>query len=186
MSCFNQSLNEPVAAKVMLSDVEGQKVVSPASVQPSGGRNTRPWVVVAAIAVACVVIGVAVGVPVGLAANKNSKQSSPQQVPVLLRASWGWTSRCMLNTQSVPVRRRPVPQDSVQVRGVNTSALSLHLQDATTDAVHALNAAFRHLVSFLGPVAPHPTVGIITILERWKRRTTASFQYYQGRGFSNG
>ncbi len=104
MSCFSQSSNDQVASKVMLSDVEGQKVVSPASVQPSGNRHIRPWVVVAAIAVACVVIGVAVGVPVGLAVNKNSKQSSPQQVPMLLRASRG-RRECafsLMNTQCPP------------------------------------------------------------------------------------
>ncbi len=85
MSSYSQSLNEPVATKVMLSDVEGLKVVNPVSVQPSssGGRRIRPWVVVAFLAVACV-IGVAVGVPVGLAVNKKSKQPSPQQVLVCL------------------------------------------------------------------------------------------------------
>ncbi len=35
----------------------------------------------------------------------------------------------------------------MQVRGVNSSALSLHFQDAMTDAVQALNGAFTHLVS---------------------------------------
>ncbi len=86
MSCFRKSLNEPVAAKVMLSDVEGQKVVSPASVQPGFGcRRIRPWVVVVFIAVACNVVGAAVGVPVGLAVNKTSKQPIPHQVLVLTR-----------------------------------------------------------------------------------------------------
>ncbi len=109
MSCLNPSPYEP-AAKVMLSDVEGQKVVSLASMQPSGGsRRVRPWVVVAAIAVACIVVGVAVGVPVGLAVNKKSKQPSPQQVPVLFAGKLRWGGRrvrvpyaCTLNTYAIP------------------------------------------------------------------------------------